>query len=82
MSKTKQTEKPPDDPIIGSDQDKLLTLGECAVIFGKTRQTIGNWVRDGLLRPVRMPSGLIAIRESEVRKFLGASALSNPHLNG
>jgi excisionase family DNA binding protein len=55
--------------------DPLLTPSEVGRQLGKSPNTIVNWIRDGLLNAVRMPSGLWAVRKSEVNKLLTASAL-------
>jgi hypothetical protein len=57
------------------NDDPLLTLSEVGRAMNKSPQTIKRWVMDGLLRAVRLPSGLPAVRRSEVNKFLGGSAL-------
>jgi len=56
--------------------DPLLNLSEVAKLVNKTSMTVGRWCQDGLLKCVRLPSGLRAIRKSEVEKFIGNSALS------
>lgn len=59
------------------NRDELLTLADVGRQIGKTRATISNWVRDGLLEAVRLPSGLPAVRRSEVNKLLANSALKS-----
>jgi excisionase family DNA binding protein len=62
------------------DDDRFLNLSEVARACSKSHTTIRRWIQDGLLTAVRMPSGLYAVRRSEVNKFLGASAL-NVHID-
>ena len=57
------------------EEDPILTLTEVARQLNKHPTTIKQWVIDGLLQAVQMPSGLYAVRKSEVNKFLGGSAL-------
>lgn len=56
-------------------EDPVLNLSEVARQLGKHPSTIKQWIVDGLLMPVKMPSGLFGVRKSEVNKFLGGSAL-------
>ena len=55
--------------------DELLTLSDVARHLGRTHTTIRRWIDDGLLQCVKLPSGLRAVRKSEVNKFLEGSAL-------
>ena len=57
------------------EDDPILTMSEVARRVGKSPQTVARWIHDGLLRAIRHPSGLPGIRQSEVNKFLGGSAL-------
>lgn len=57
------------------EEDPLLTLSEVGRQLGKSPQTVGRWCQEKLLEFVRLPSGLIAIRQSVVDKFLGGTAL-------
>jgi hypothetical protein len=57
------------------EQDPILNLTEVARQLGKHPSTIKDWCVQGLLIPVKMPSGLYGVRKSEVNKFLGGSAL-------
>jgi excisionase family DNA binding protein len=66
----KRTQEPPTHEV-----DPLLNLSEVARQIGKSPQTIARWVQDGLLSAVRLPSGLMAVRKSQVNQFLGSSAL-------
>ena len=56
-------------------EDPLLTTSEVARQLGKSPQTIGRWIADGLLKAVALPGGRLAIRKSIVNQFLGGSAL-------
>lgn len=76
MSKAKANEKITDDPIAADRDDPLLTVSEVAEAVRKHPDTIRRWVTDGLLRAIRLPSGLFGIRKSELDKFIGASALA------
>ena len=58
-------------------EDPLMNLSEVARFCNKDPSTISRWVRDGLLRCVWSPSGLPAVRRSEVVKFYGGSALAD-----
>ena len=56
-------------------EDPILSLREAADQFGKSAQTVGRWIHDGLLRVIRLPSGMPGVRQSDVDAFLGGSAL-------
>jgi len=56
-------------------EDPILSLREAAEQFGKSSQTVGRWIHDGLLRVIRLPSGMPGVRQSDVDAFLGGSAL-------
>ena len=58
------------------DEDPIITLAEVARQTGKHVSTISRWVQSGLLEVVQWPSGLPAVRQSQVNAILGASALS------
>ena len=60
---------------ITHNDDPFLSLSEVARQIGVSPSTVGRWCTDGLLVPVRRPSGLRAVRQSEVNRFLGGSAL-------
>ena len=57
------------------EDDPLLTCSVVGKMCGKHRSTIGLWVKQGLLPAIKLPSGVPAIRLSDVDKFLGSSAL-------
>jgi len=61
-------------------EDPILSLAEVGRQIGKSHQTIGRWVKDGLLAAIRTPNGLVGVRKSEVNKFLGSSALDVPEV--
>ncbi|TWU22461.1 hypothetical protein Pla52o_35170 [Novipirellula galeiformis] len=50
--------------------DPILTYTEAGKMIGKHRSTVGRWVKDGLLKAARHPSGLPGIRKSEIDKIL------------
>lgn len=56
--------------------ERFLTLAEVGRMVGRSATTVGRWCLDGLLDCVRLPSGLRAVRRSEVMKFIGNSALA------
>lgn len=56
--------------------DAILSLAEVARQLGKSPQTVARWARDGLITMIRMPSNMPGVRQSEVNKFLGGSALN------
>lgn len=58
------------------EQDAFLTPSEVGRQIGKHHTTIGRWIVDGLLKAVRMPNNKYVLRQSEVNKFLGGSALT------
>lgn len=79
-----QRRQPPQRPIpkvAGStnppthEEDPLLSPSEVARAIGKHQNTIYNWIRDGLLKATRHPTGRIVVRRSEVNKLLANSAL-------
>jgi hypothetical protein len=59
------------------EEDPLLTLAEAGRMVGKSPSAIKNWLRDGLLRATRDPTGLSRIRQSELERFYGATALAD-----
>lgn len=60
---------------ITHQEDPLLNLSEVGRRCGRTSTTIGRWIQDGLLPATKLPSGLVAVRESALDKFLGATPL-------
>lgn len=59
------------------EEDPFLTLSEVGKQMGKHHTTIGSYIKDGLLNAVRSPSKLPMVRQSEVDRFLGGSALAS-----
>lgn len=60
-----------------SNGERYLTVRQVAEIVCKHPSTVSRWVTDGLLQCIRLPSGIPAIAESEVRKLIGNSALAH-----
>lgn len=56
--------------------DRVLRISEVAEYVGKTRQTVSQWIKDGLLGVVKHPSGLPGVMWSELERFYGASNLA------
>jgi len=46
--------------------DELLTITEAAKRIHVSRETIYAWIRQGKLRPVRIPSGRFRIPEEQL----------------
>lgn len=59
----------------GEQSDEIITMAEAARALGKSPQTVGRWIQDGLLNAVRMPTGIFHLRKSELNKFLDGTAL-------
>ena len=57
-------------PSGNNGRDRLLTLKQVAARFQCSPSTVSYWVRRGMIRFVRMPSGIPKIRESVVEKHL------------
>ena len=53
-----------------SDRDPLLTLKQAAAMFQVAPSTVGNWIQDGKIQYVRLPSGMPKIRRSVVLRAL------------
>jgi excisionase family DNA binding protein len=51
-------------------RDKLLTLKQVAARCQCAPSTVSYWIRKGMIRFVRMPSGTPKVRESVVEKHL------------
>lgn len=47
-----------------------MTISEAATALGRDRNTIARWIKDGWLSYVKLPSGLVAVPRSEIRKAL------------
>ncbi len=56
-------------PIRPGEHD-LLTTSQVAKPLNVSRQTIARWVRNGHIKAVRLPSGMIRIHPSEVERIL------------
>ena len=50
--------------------EKLLSLKQVAARFQCAPSTVSYWIRNGMIRYVRMPSGVPKIRESVVEQHL------------
>jgi excisionase family DNA binding protein len=51
--------------------DDLLTSAEAAHMLRVSQKTIARWVRLGQLPAIRLPSGQLRIRRTDVQKLLG-----------
>jgi len=54
-----------------------LRSGEVAELLGVDRHTVVKWVKEGMIRAVRLPNGRYRIPESEVRKILEGGSNRN-----
>lgn len=52
------------------DMDKLLTLKEVAERLRVGRSTLYRWVREGRLKPHRLPGGRMRFYEEDVERLL------------
>lgn len=50
--------------------DPLLSTGEAAKILDVSDETLRRWTKEGLVRHVRMPSGRMRYRRSDVLAVL------------
>ena len=57
-------------------EDPLLTISDVADQIGRHRNTVSQWIKDGLLASVVDPTGLARIRKSVVNKLLEGSSIS------
>lgn len=57
-------------------EDELLTPSEVGRRLGKTHTTIMRWIEDGLLEAIELPSGLRAVRASQVNAILNGSQIT------
>lgn len=48
------------------DSDRLVSITEAARQIGKHPNTLRFWIKTGLLKAVRLPSGLLNLRQSQV----------------
>lgn len=51
-------------------EDPLLSLAQAGKQLGKDGQTIGRWIKQGLMQCVRLPNGLHCVRQSQIDKIL------------
>lgn len=58
--------------------DRLLTSGEVAALFGVDPRTVSRWAASGRIGALRTPGGHRRYRESEVRRLLRATDASAP----
>lgn len=70
-----QTDSPPVEKAEHSAAEPLLTIEEAAAYFGRSRQTIHEWKRKGII-PFHRISGRIYFKQSEL-----AQSLRKVHLN-
>ena len=82
MSKQEATkiEQPPRIPVgdfVPHCDDPFLSMDECGLLVGRTRQTIRKWCDEGLIRAIRDPGGYRRVRKSELVRFYGATALAD-----
>lgn len=50
--------------------DPMLTTGEAAKLLAVSDETLRRWTKEGLVRHVRMPSGRVRYRRSDVLAVL------------
>jgi excisionase family DNA binding protein len=60
----------------GVDRERLLTTRELAEFLGVIPETVLRWVRRGQLPAIKLPSGAIRFRESDVDAWLEARSTS------
>lgn len=75
MAKRKSMNEQNNNPPTHED-DPFMSPSEVAKALGKHPKTIYSWIRDGLLKAQRHPTGRIVVRRSEVNKLLSGSALN------
>ena len=73
-----ETSAPPvEETFVPHHEDPFLSFAECGLLVGRTRQTIRNWVNDGILRAQKDPgSSCRRVRRSDLVRFYGATALA------
>lgn len=54
----------------GKPRERLLSLKQAAARFQCSPATVSYWIRKGMIRCIRMPSGTPKIRESVVERHL------------
>lgn len=70
MSPDEPNDHAPDQPAERRLRPALMTTSEVAELFRRTDRTIRNWVRAGLLAPVRVGRAVF-FREADVLGLLG-----------
>ena len=50
--------------------DELLTTAQVAELLSVSQKTVARWARLGQIKAVRLPSGQLRIRRSEVDRLL------------
>ena len=63
------------DPTQSPAEDALVvyTIAEAAAIFRVSRQVLRKWVSVGYVEAIRLPSGHLRIRKTEVTRVLSVS---------
>ena len=56
--------------------DNLMTPAEVAALFRVDPQTVTRWAKQGRLTSIRTPGGRRRYRESEVRRLLAGSSIT------
>jgi excisionase family DNA binding protein len=49
--------------------ERALTVREVAAEYGVTPATVYGWIRDGFLRPLRLPGGDYRFRREHIEEF-------------
>lgn len=57
-----------------SAEERMLTPGETARLFGVAEQTLARWARTGKVPSIRTPGGHRRYREAVIRALLESSA--------
>ncbi len=66
MSKSKDCVKPE----LSHEDDPILDLQAAAEQLGRSPQTLRNWINQGAMQYVRMPSGAPKVRQSTINELL------------
>ncbi|GAB4327917.1 MAG: response regulator [Calditrichia bacterium] len=53
-----------------SSKSNFLSVKQVADYLGVTRQTVTNWIRNGIFKAYRLPTGTLKIRNQEFLKYL------------
>ena len=51
--------------------EKLWRLREVADSFGLDYSTLWRWSKEGRINVIKLPSGILRVKDSEVRRVLG-----------